>query len=274
VEDGGPILPAAAAAAAPQTHAVGEGAVEDLESPSESPRTPEDVLRGLPAGASVAMMVLAGSLNPVTRGHIQMLEEGRKLLVDPGVCGEQFDAVVAVVACNSDGWIRRKLKGRMEPMWFPKAVREMMIREVTADLPWILLPLDGRMPWTLHPDLSFTTYYLNGADDVVKYAKWHSASDDPYADRHITIGRAGFTEDVRRGLEEHIQFAEQSGNVDAEVVRRNFLLGPELADYSSTAAREYALSGDRERLLTVVHPEVADRLLGLAKGRSSPRPRP
>ena len=39
------------------------------------------------------------------------------------------------------------------------------------------------------------------------------------------------------------------------------ILGPELADISSTAARDAAVRGDRQELLTLVHPAVAERLL-------------
>merc|ERR1711908_152569 len=87
---------------------------------------------------------------------------------------------------------------------------------------------------------------MNGADDVEKYGKWRNAGP---RNRMITMGRPGFTESVKRGA--------QSVRVAAE----DFILGPELPDISSTAARDACAHADIDTALQLLHPAVADFLL-------------
>merc|ERR1719226_349513 len=84
---------------------------------------------------------------------------------------------------------------------------------------------------------------MNGADDVAKYRKWVGAGPKH---RMITMGRPGFTERVRAGI------------ASAGVAPQHCVLGPELPDISSTAARDASAAGDAKQLL---HPAVAEYLL-------------
>jgi len=91
---------------------------------------------------------------------------------------------------------------------------------------------------------------MNGADDVVKYRKWSSAGR---SNRMIVMGRPGFTDDVRSGIQGVVH--------QGRCALKHCLLGPELPDISSTAARAASVAGDRETLLEMLHPSVADWLL-------------
>jgi hypothetical protein len=110
-------------------------------------------------------------------------------------------------------------------------------------------------------------YLLNGADDVAKYEKWMHVADGINGPRYVTIGRPGHTQAVRSGLADWMQ----SLGIDAAgaaAIHRAFVIVPELPGYScasSTAAREAALRGDRDTLLGVVCPEVADALMERAR---------
>ena len=68
----------------------------------------------------------------------------------------------------------------------------------------------------------------------------------------ITMGRPGSTNSLVQGI--------QSYGLPA-CGTENFVLGPELPDLSSTAARAASKSGDRAALLQLLHPEVADWML-------------
>merc|ERR1719203_2360245 len=92
------------------------------------------------------------------------------------------------------------------------------------------------------PRLKFVRFCLNGADDVVKYRKytWSSSSR-----RFITMGRPGFTEKVKQGM--------AAAKVDPKA--GYFILGPELPDISSTAARKAVAAQDMGALEGLLHPK-------------------
>jgi hypothetical protein len=90
---------------------------------------------------------------------------------------------------------------------------------------------------------------MNGADDVCKYQKWRHAK--PHH-RMITMGRPGSTKALLKGMKS--AGMPQCGTAD-------FLLGPELPDLSSSAARVASHVGDRSGLLQLLHPSVADWML-------------
>lgn len=232
-----------------------------------------DVLAGLPgSGGRVALMYLQGSLNPVTLGHVQMLVEGRKLLLDADVCGERFDAVIAVVSVNRDGWVQRKLTPEQQHLFFNARDRSRLVAASTEDYPWIFAKEEHEEYdwWTIEerfPQHTIVRYMVNGADDVVKYTKWRYLSIKDYDERFITIGRPGHTHKVKSALKKRI--AEKFSHTP-ELAAQRFLIGPELPAISSTAAREAALRNDRQALLQLLHPIVADALLALAA--AGPRP--
>merc|ERR1719336_497252 len=65
----------------------------------------------------------------------------------------------------------------------------------------------------------------------------------------ITMLRPGSSDAIRKAV------------AGAKVAPEHFLLGPELPDISSTAAREASARGDIDALLVLLHPAVADELL-------------
>merc|ERR1712113_196949 len=98
---------------------------------------------------------------------------------------------------------------------------------------------------TKWPSLNFIHFYMNGADDVLKYGKWMCASADQ---RFITMGRPGYTEELNEEL-------VRSGiDLDAG----NFILGPELEDVSSTAVREAIMSRNMSSLGNLLDKRVAE----------------
>ena len=93
------------------------------------------------------------------------------------------------------------------------------------------------------PQLRFTHIVMNGADDVRKYRKWLWASPEM---RMITMGRPGDTESVvREALEAGIDLDEGT-----------FIMGPELPDISSSAARAALCRGDDAAAAALLHPAV------------------
>lgn len=106
---------------------------------------------------------------------------------------------------------------------------------------------EGKAVWELAerwPELRFVHFSMNGADDVVKYGKYMWCGPRY---RLITMGRPGFTEEVRRGMTE--------AKIDAD---SGFcILGPELPDISSTAVRQAIIAGKVEALEALLDPKVA-----------------
>eukprot|EP00037_Helgoeca_nana_P025312 m.275707 g.275707 ORF g.275707 m.275707 type:complete len:275 (-) comp26905_c3_seq1:740-1564(-) len=245
----------------------GDGDAASTRFTTPPPDDPSAVSLGsLPAGSSVAVMLLAGSLNPVTLGHVQMLTQGRTLLLDPAVCGERFDAVVALVFANSDEWVNRKLAPDRLHLSFTRATRRRLLAVSSSALPWVLFNADGSefdlcQLVDRHPDLAFTQYMLNGADDVVKYEKWRYVSAHEDGRRYITSGRPGHTHLVRGGIDDRIATELALSGDAATAAHHRFLIGSDLPDVSSSAAREAAVNRDRDALLEMVHPAVADALL-------------
>merc|ERR1711971_1210596 len=108
-----------------------------------------------------------------------------------------------------------------------KATRAQLVRLAIADLPWPRYsesPSEG-LPAIRQrfPNIRFVEFDMNGADDVLKYHKWRRAGPNH---RMITMGRPGSTATVHKGM------------TTAKVAPEHCLLGPELPDISSTAARD------------------------------------
>eukprot|EP00040_Diaphanoeca_grandis_P043916 m.10736 g.10736 ORF g.10736 m.10736 type:complete len:276 (+) comp8457_c0_seq1:136-963(+) len=240
-----------------------------------------EYLESFPKGSKIGIMVLAGSLNPVTLSHVAMLVEGRRLLLDPSTHqhhpARKCDAVIAVVHCNADSWISRKLNKEQQYLALPQRDRVKLINLAVRNHPWITpYSYDDSL---LIPDVKTFVYYINGADDVLKYEKWVSISHRTHrryeSQGLITVGRPGHTEAVKRAAEEHvleeidlIQYKSrtfESAQRDVLNFKRlfadSFLIGKEMADISSTGARAAAERGDFADLSTMLHPDVAQFML-------------
>jgi len=216
------------------------------------------VLKGLPDGTQVAVVTLLGSLCPITSSHVEGFHEARRiLLAEEGVKRpdqlEVFGAVLGYISLNGDRYVGSKMQSNGQPL-LDYSKRRELVRLATSDDDWIEDEQHegftvGRVLPERYPTLSFTHFCMNGADDVVKYGKWAYASK---ANRFITMGRAGYTEQVLEGM-------SRSG-VDPS----HFLLGPELPDCSSTAVRHALACRDAaslELLSSLLHPKVKEWLL-------------
>ena len=171
---------------------------------------------------------------------------------------EHFAACVGIMSLNSDDHVSSKLEHE-EAEALSQKERGQLVRLATAGHPWLQLADNGRDYTTeldvlsslnTHsPHLNFVVFEVNGADDVVKFSKFGADLDDGY--RMITMGRAGSMAQLQRGLEEE--------GIGAD--NKFFLLGPELPDISSTAARQARASANWASLCRLVHADVA-RWLG------------
>jgi len=209
------------------------------------------VLEPLPEGSLVAVVTMRGSLCPVTLGHIQGFEEARRLLLaEAGVPRpvrlEKFAATLGFISLNGDRHVNWKLQEKGEPglSW---ATRWHLVELATADISWMSLEtFEGESMEELKrrwSKLTFIHFYMNGADDVVANNKYTWASNDA---RYITMGREGFTEQVRDGMASH--------GLDPD--EGIFILGPELPEISATQARRALAEGDIDTLRLLLHPRV------------------
>jgi len=216
------------------------------------------LLTQLPDGSRVAVVSMLGSLCPITLGHVQCYQEARKLLLDRVASVprpddlEDFAECIGFVYLNGDGYVGSKLRKKGQNA-LSYEQRSDLVRLATAELPWLCFGDGGtleRRILKLHPNLEFVEYDMNGADDVVRFRKWLSAGE---SNRMIAMGRPGFTDEVRSGIQRAVD--------QGRCAPKHCLLGPELPDISSTAARTASAAGDREALLEMLHPSVADWLL-------------
>jgi hypothetical protein len=227
------------------------------------------VLGALEDGATVAVLSLLGSLNPVTLGHVQCFDEARKILL--GSNGEEddqsslrhrparlegFDGCLGLLELNSDQRVGKKMAEAGDVL-IPQTQRSELVQLSTADKPWLgcgwpQFMDDLQVGW---PNLNFVHFEVNGADDVVKYGKFWS---QPSA-RMIVMGRPGSTEAVRAGMADAHDRLGRPCPIDGD--DPNFVMGPELPDISSSAARRATRAGDGETLSQLVHPAVSAWLL-------------
>lgn len=96
-------------------------------------------LEPLSDGAEVALVTMMGSLNPVTRGHVQCFEAARELLLgvgggDSGSSAGHFDCVVGLFMLNPDTHVQHKL-GKTVALLFDE--RRALVELATVDLPWL-----------------------------------------------------------------------------------------------------------------------------------------
>ena len=165
-------------------------------------------LGDLPDGSRVAFVTMLGSLCPVTRAHLQMFEEAKKLLLlnprtDLGL--GPYSACLGRISLNPDKYITQKLEQKREKM---APLRQHQRRELVKLATW-----DAGMPWVKYgdkvgeeleeleeqwPHLLFDRVVLNGADDVVRHEKWKW--EQPERNIMITMGRPCSIEALRQGM--------------------------------------------------------------------------
>jgi len=264
---------------------------------TEANPSAQSLLSALPEGASVAVISMLGSLCPITLGHVQCYVEARKILLDDPTSKvprpknlERFDECLGLISLNGDNMVGAKLEEKGQKT-ISYNTRVELVRLATEDYAWLNhedwdrpVKVDGfdqPGPWmncmrfyeTAFPKLRFKEIDMNGADDVVKYEKWSAFIPGcrwtgNY--KAIVMGRPGATERVVEAMKEH--------SIDPDGGR--LILGPELPDFSSTAARDASTKGDVKTLLSLVHPEVANFLLkrdgheGLLKKTAAPKASP
>jgi len=211
-----------------------------------------EVLNALPDGSSVAVVTMTGSCCPVTLGHIQCFIEARQILIGqaPGprnmTC---FNEALGFLSMNGDGHVSSKMreKGLRHICYEDRA---HLVRLAAGELPWMALNTSREScivellvrQW---PKLNFVRYAMNGADDVLKYQKWKGCGPQR---RGIVMGRPGVTE----------RLAAQIRKSGLDIESGCFIVGPELPDISSTAVRAACAKGDRDALLGLLHPQVAE----------------
>ena len=158
------------------------------------------LLDPLPTGTSVAVVMLRGSLCPVTIAHVQGFIEARRLLLgEEGMSRpaklEPFKAVLGFISLNSDEHVSKKLaEKRQASMSYSKRLE--LVKLAVAEHMWMGVDLT-----------------MNGADDVLKYRKWTQACPEY---RLLTLGRRGDTEAVIK--------AAASAGIDLDA--GNFIMGP------------------------------------------------
>ena len=98
-------------------------------------------LGDLPIGSRVAFVTMLGSLCPVTRAHLQMFEEAKKLLLHSDLGRGPYAACLGRISLNSDEHITQKLEGKSEKMaqLMAQLPRRELVELATsdADMPWV-----------------------------------------------------------------------------------------------------------------------------------------
>ena len=199
---------------------------------------------------TVAVVTMLGSFCPITLAHSQAFDEARRLLLDPDLRPnelEDFDHVLGFISANPDHYVSRKFSDGVVPISYDDRLNlaKMAIQDKSD---WMgVEEEEGQTALLLkhkYRTLKFVHFTMNGADDVIKSRKWKWANSE---NRFITMGRPGET----------ARLLERMKHAKAEF-GPNFVLGPELPDLSSTAAREALLNRDLESLNRMLHPEVTE----------------
>lgn len=233
----------------------------------------QQLLGHLCAGANVAVIVMVGSVCPITLGHIHCFVEARKIMLGQ-VLGlevqrparlKHFDACLGLLFLNGDGHVRYKMLGKKagEDLFLDLSERRQLAGIAMAEYDWLdhaPVSCDRSDAWwqglqERWPNVHFTRFDLNGADDVILHSKWNWATYDRPL---ITMKRPGYTEQLRQGIE------SAWPRIDLE--EGLFVLGPELPDISSSRVRTLlgrvftgiCSAQCRENLTSMVHPQVAD----------------
>ena len=243
-------LPAPAPAPPPPARPVKDAAAAWFDG---SLKKLHEALADVEPGTNVGVVTLLGSLCPVTRGHVQAFIEARRILLgEAGVTRparlEPFGAVLGLISLNGSSYVDRKLAQKGEASLSAEK-RLALVKMAAEELPWLSWEScrEGETVGLLrqtHPHLHFVHFFMNGADDVVRYRKYRVGPQH----RMIVLGRPGYTAKALAG-------ARQAG-IDPDA--GNFVMGPELPDISSSAAREALARGDRARAAALLHPAVLE----------------
>lgn len=230
------------------------------------PKLDLPALDELVPGSEVAVLTMRGTCCPVTRGHVMMFAEARKLLLDypdraPEVVQRpadipKFAECVGLVSLNDDRRVGKKFQGANQ-QGLDRETRAGLVKLATAEIGWLdLNPTVTRWkdpPELLlssirarYPYLRLTHYDMNGADDVVKHRKWWASTA---GDRSVVICRPGHTDALIAGMA-----------ADMVSPSAMLIIGPELPDISSSQVRVALGSsnggGDEDRLAEMLHPSV------------------
>jgi hypothetical protein len=182
--------------------------------------------------------------------------EARKLLLgDPTSLATRparlprYDGCIGLVRLNGDRWVHQKLAAKKQSP-IVEQDRRHLVTLACADDDWLSFDYYGGYNALMRyfPKLRFEDITMNGADDVVKYRKWAHCNVN---NRGLCMLRPGFSEELLDGM--------RRDGVDPD--DGVLILGPEMPDLSSTQARLASARGDREEVLKVLHPSVADWLL-------------
>ena len=211
-----------------------------------------EALAEVEPGTSVGVVTLLGSLCPVTRGHVRAFIEARRILLGEVARParlEPFGAVLGLISLNGSSYVDRKLAQKGEASLSAEK-RLALVKMAAEELPWLSWESchEGETVGLLrqtHPHLKFVHFYINGADDVVRYRKFADVGPQY---RMIVLGRPGYTEKALAGA--------QRAGIDLDA--GNFVMGPELPDISSSAAREALARGDRAGAAALLHPAVLE----------------
>ena len=198
------------------------------------------LLSQLKEGSKVAVITMTGSCCPITKAHVMAFEVARDFLIAKEA-EEEFQEVLGILCLNSDNHVWWKLSQIGQEMidW---SNRIMLASLATEQIWWAGVSYikerwavqDFKEVW---PSLKFIQYHMNGADDVLKYQKWTWAVED---ERYITMGRPGFTEELKSLAPE----------------TKLFLIGPELPEISSSQVRAALREEDNDALDRFLHPAV------------------
>ena len=147
------------------------------------------------AGSNVAVITFIGSFCPVTLGHIQCVQIARDILTGATKpvgtpLTRHFDACVAIICCNPDNYVSRKM-ARQKQQHIPVKQRQRLIYLGASNLStcegqWLTVvdyfPHQFKKAlscdvWqklcAAHPSLNFVHVSLGGADDILTRKKWN-----------------------------------------------------------------------------------------------------
>ena len=234
----------------------------------------DTALHSLPDGALVGVLTMKGSFCPITLGHVDVFRRGRDFLLDPeryGWCHlEKFSHCIGILSLNSSEVVNCKMDGLGENS-ISFEDRTLLVSMAIKDITWLTLDhgwsTRSWLTWLQRqwPYLSFETFALNGADDVVKHKKWHWASSSY---RMITVGRNLSNDAVLQAMKEY----------DIEEKDLNFIFLPDISDTSSTTARgacKMEAIGCITKLRRLLHPSVATWIIqGSHFKKKAPPPPP
>lgn len=158
----------------------------------------------------VALINYTGTFHPVTNGHTMVIEDAYNVLANRVFDRvwtvprriPRYDIVFVIVAFNSEESLRRKMVQAQEPvtatLHSSVAARAALFSTATAHLPYVYVSTTYGSEIVSQiadvvPTAEITRYYLNGADDVVRYQKWREARAN---NRLLIAGRGHCTEEV------------------------------------------------------------------------------